>query len=57
MLSRGRGVGYIYLAHVVEDHSRVAYFETLGDERRGTAAGVWTRAWAFGFQSDAGDDR
>ena len=40
-------VGYAYLHHAVDDHSRLAYSEILGDERKGTAAGFWARAHAF----------
>ena len=39
--------GYQYLHHAVDDHSRVAYSEILGDERKETAAGFWSRANAF----------
>ena len=41
------GRGYSYLHHAVDDHSRLAYSEILGDERRETAAGFWIRARAF----------
>jgi transposase InsO family protein len=41
------GRGYAYLHHAVDDHSRVAYSEILGDERKETAAGFWQRANAF----------
>ncbi|MDH6284779.1 IS481 family transposase [Prescottella agglutinans] len=41
------GVGFAYLHHAVDDHSRLAYSEILGDERKGTAAGFWRRAHAF----------
>ena len=36
-----------YLHHAVDDHSRLAYSEILDDERKGTAAGFWTRARSF----------
>jgi transposase InsO family protein len=42
-----KGRGYSYLHHAVDDHSRLAYSETLGDERKETAAGFWERARAF----------
>ncbi|NQX30089.1 DDE-type integrase/transposase/recombinase, partial [Microbacteriaceae bacterium VKM Ac-2854] len=38
------GVGYAYLHHAVDDHSRLAYSEILGDEKKETAAGFWERA-------------
>lgn len=41
------GRGYSYLHHAVDDHSRLVYSEILGDERKDTAAGFWTRARAF----------
>jgi transposase-like protein len=44
---RRHGVGYAYLHHAVDDHSRLAYSEILADERKETAAGFWTRASAF----------
>lgn len=40
-------MGYAYLHHAVDDHSRLAYSEILGDERKETAAGFWNRANAF----------
>lgn len=39
--------GYVYLHHAVDDHSRLAYSEILGDERKETAAAFWKRAKAF----------
>lgn len=45
--NKGGGRGYAYLHHAVDDHSRVAYSEILGDERQETAAGFWHRAQAF----------
>jgi len=39
--------GYAYLHNAVDDHSRLAYSEILGDERKDTAAGFWLRANAF----------
>ena len=41
------GVGYAFLHHAVDDHSRLAYSEILTDERKDTAAGFWLRANAF----------
>lgn len=41
------GVGYAYLHHAVDDHSRLAYSEILDDERKDTAAEFWRRASAF----------
>ena len=41
------GRGYAYLHHAVDDHSRLAYSEILGDERKETAAAFWERARAF----------
>lgn len=41
---RQRGVGYAYLHHAVDDHSRLAYSEILTDERKQTAAAFWIRA-------------
>jgi len=41
------GVGYGYLHHAVDDHSRLAYSENLDDERKDTAAEFWRRANAF----------
>jgi transposase InsO family protein len=40
-------MGYTYLHHAVDDHSRLAYSENLPDERKETAAGFWERACAF----------
>jgi transposase InsO family protein len=44
---RKRGVGYAYLHHAVDDHSRLAYSEILTDERKETAAAFWIRARAY----------
>lgn len=44
---RRRGMGYSFLHHAVDDHSRLAYSEQLSDERKETAAGFWRRAAAF----------
>lgn len=45
--TKSKGVGYAYLHHAVDDHSRLAYSEQLPDERKDTAAGFWKRARAF----------
>ena len=45
--NRRAGVGYAYLHHAVDDHSRLAYSEILGDEKKETAAVFWLRAVAF----------
>jgi transposase InsO family protein len=42
-----RRVGYGYIHSAVDDHSRLAYSEILGDERQDTAAAFWTRAEAW----------
>ena len=39
--------GYAFLHNAVDDHSRLAYSEILGDEKKETAAGFWLRAEAF----------
>jgi transposase InsO family protein len=39
--------GYSFLHHAIDDHSRLAYSEILGDERKDTAAGFWIRANEF----------
>ncbi|UGQ09743.1 IS481 family transposase [Yinghuangia sp. ASG 101] len=41
------GTGYAYLHNAVDDHSRLAYSEIHGDERKETAIAFWTRARAF----------
>ena len=41
------GRGYSFLHHAVDDHSRLAYSEILGDERKETAAAFWVRANTF----------
>lgn len=41
------GMGYAYLHHAVDDHSRLAYSEELDDERKETAAAFWRNANAF----------
>ena len=45
------GRGYAYLHHAVDDHSRLAYSEQLGDERKETAAAFWQRAREFFAQA------
>lgn len=42
-----RGLGYAFMHHAVDDHSRLAYSEILGDERKETAAEFWGRARSF----------
>lgn len=39
--------GYVFLHHAVDDCTRLAYSEQLGDERKETAAAFWGRARAF----------
>lgn len=39
-----RRPGYMFLHNAVDDHSRLAYTEILGDEKKETAAGFWERA-------------
>ncbi|OIV35982.1 IS481 family transposase [Mangrovactinospora gilvigrisea] len=39
--------GYSYLHNAVDDHSRLAYSEILGDEKKETATAFWARAQAF----------
>jgi transposase InsO family protein len=41
------GVGYSYIHTAVDDHSRLAYSEIHGDEKKETATGFWTRAQEF----------
>ncbi|WP_427385467.1 IS481 family transposase [Janibacter sp. G56] len=43
---RRRGMGYWYIHNAVDDHTRLAYSELLGDERKETAVAFWTRAAA-----------
>lgn len=45
--NRKPGTGYAYLHHAVDDHSRLAYSEILGDEKKETAAAFWIRAAGF----------
>ncbi len=42
--NKKKGRGYAFLHHAVDDHSRLAYSEILGDERKETAAAFWVRA-------------
>lgn len=41
------GVGYSFIHSAIDDNSRLAYSEILGDERQETAAGFWKRANSF----------
>jgi transposase InsO family protein len=41
------GAGYSYIHTAVDDHSRLAYSEILGDERKDTAVAFWHRARAW----------
>ena len=41
------GRGYSFHHHAVDDYSRLAYSEILGDEKKETAAAFWLRANAF----------
>ena len=40
-------VGYAYLHHAVDDHSRLAYSEIHADEKKETAVAFWRRARRF----------
>ena len=40
-------IGWSYLHTALDDQSRLAYTEILGDERKETAVAFWTRAQAF----------
>jgi len=42
-----RRIGFSYIHSAVDDHSRLAFSEILGDERKETAAGFWLRARAW----------
>jgi transposase InsO family protein len=42
-----RGVGYRYLHTALDDRTRLAYSETLNDEKAATAAAFWARAAAW----------
>ena len=44
---RGRGIGYDYVHAAVDDHSRLAYAETLPDEKGTTTADFLARAAAW----------
>jgi len=43
----GARLGYAYLHTALDDHSRLAYTEILGDETKETTAGFWRRAHAW----------
>jgi transposase InsO family protein len=45
--NKKHGRGYAFVHHAVDDHSRMAYSEILGDERKETAAAFWGRANRF----------
>ncbi len=45
--NKRRGLGYSFVHHAVDDHTRIAYSEHLNDERKDTAAGFWDRARAY----------
>jgi len=42
-----KGLGYAFIHSAIDDHSRLAYSEVLGDERKDTCAAFWRRAQAF----------
>ena len=42
----GIGHGYAFIHSAVDDHSRLAYSEILGDERKETVVEFWARATA-----------
>lgn len=46
-IKKGSKPGYAFLHNAVDDHSRLAYTEILGDEKKDTAAGFWKRANAW----------
>ena len=43
-MEANRRPGYAYLHNAVDDYSRLAYTEILGDEKKETASGFWERA-------------
>jgi transposase InsO family protein len=45
-------VGYAFIHSAVDDHSRLAYSEVLGDERSQTVVGFWRRALAWFTERD-----
>jgi Integrase core domain len=45
--NRHHGLGYAFLHAAPDDHSRLAYSEILGDERKETAAAFWMRTHAY----------
>lgn len=40
-------IGYVYLHTALDDHSRLAYTQSLPDEQKQTAAAFWRRAHTF----------
>ena len=44
---RRKRIGYAYIHSAVDDYTRVAYSEVLGDESGATSAAFWRRAEAF----------
>lgn len=42
-----KGLGYSFLHHAVDDHSRIAYSEILADEKKETASAFYLRAHEF----------
>ena len=45
--NKRQGLGYAFIHHAVDDHSRLAYSEILGDEKKETASAFWIRANAY----------
>ena len=45
--SRPQALGYAWLHTALDDHSRLAYTEVLGDEKASTTADFWARAAAW----------
>jgi hypothetical protein len=53
--TKGARAGYVFLHSAVDDHSRLAYTEELGDERVATAAAFWAeRSGSFIDTASAG---
>ena len=50
--SGGRGRGYVFVHHAVDDYSRLTYSEIHDDERKETVVEFWRRA--VGFFAEAG---
>ena len=50
--NKKQGRGYAFMHHAVDDQSRLAYSEILGDERKETASAFWVRANAFFAAAD-----